>query len=66
MTGGHCGVAALDAADDAAGFTHHDQPGCDVPRLEIALPVSIEASGGVDDFATYSVTFKGDGDLVLK
>lgn len=24
---------------------------------------SIEASGGVDDFATYSVTFKGDGDL---
>lgn len=26
---------------------------------------SIEASGGVDDFATYSVTFKGDGDLEL-
>lgn len=26
---------------------------------------SIEASGGVDDFATYSVTFKGDGDLSL-
>lgn len=26
---------------------------------------SIEASGGVDDFATYSVTFKGDGDLTL-
>ena len=24
---------------------------------------SLEASGGVDDFATYSVTFKGDGDL---
>lgn len=26
---------------------------------------SIEASGGVDDFATYSVTFKGDGDLSI-
>lgn len=26
---------------------------------------SIEASGGVDDFATYSVTFKGDGDLTV-
>jgi len=26
---------------------------------------SIEASGGVDDFATYSVTFKGDGDLTM-
>ena len=26
---------------------------------------SIEASGGVDDFATYSVTFKGTGDLTL-
>ena len=26
---------------------------------------SIEASGGVDDFATYSVTFTGDGDLTL-
>jgi hypothetical protein len=25
---------------------------------------SIEASGGVDDFGTYSVTFKGDGDLL--
>lgn len=27
---------------------------------------SIEASGGVDDFATYSVTFKGDGDLTIQ
>ena len=27
---------------------------------------SIEASGGVDDFSTYSVTFKGDGDLSVQ
>lgn len=31
----------------------------------LAFIESIEASGGVDDFATYSVTFKGDGDLTL-
>ena len=31
----------------------------------VAFIESIEASGGVDDFATYSVTFKGDGDLTI-
>ena len=31
----------------------------------VAFIESIEASGGVDDFATYSVTFKGDGDLTV-
>jgi len=32
----------------------------------VAFIESIEASGGVDDFATYSVTFKGDGDLTMQ
>ena len=31
----------------------------------VAFIESIEASGGVDDFATFSVTFKGDGDLTI-
>ena len=38
-------VVALDAADDAAGFAHDDLPGRHVPRLQIALPVTIETAG---------------------
>ena len=37
---------AVDAADDAAGFAHHDLAGRHVPGLQIALPIAVEAAGG--------------------
>src|SRR5215831_14028150 len=39
-------VIALDAGDGATGFAHYDLAGRNVPRLQIALPVAVEASGG--------------------
>lgn len=51
------GVYFVDASNATAG----GGPG----YTGTAFIESIEASGGVDDFATYSVTFKGDGDLTL-
>lgn len=51
------GVYFVDASNATAG----GGPG----YKGTAFIESIEASGGVDDFATYSVTFKGDGDLTL-
>lgn len=46
---------------DASAGTAGAGPG----YFGLAFIESIEMSGGVDDFATYSVTFKGDGDLTL-
>src|SRR3569623_2725495 len=40
------GVAALNAANGAAGLAHHEDAGCEIPRLEVALPIAIEAARG--------------------
>src|SRR5438552_4874517 len=39
-------LMAIHARDEAAGFAHHDLAGRDVPGLQIALPVAVEAAGG--------------------
>src|SRR5438552_8587341 len=38
-------LMAIHARDKAAGFAHHDLAGGDVPRLQITLPVAVEAAG---------------------
>ncbi len=39
-------VLALDVRNGPAGFAHHDLPGGDVPGLQVAFPVAVEAAGG--------------------
>ncbi len=46
MAGGQRVVVTADAGDEAAGFAHHDLAGRDVPGLQIALPVAVEAADG--------------------
>ena len=43
---GQDGVFAVAIADEAAGFTHQDHPGGDIPRRQIAFPIGIEPAGG--------------------
>ena len=38
-------VAAVEVADEAAGFAHHEEAGGDVPGREVALPMGIETAG---------------------
>src|SRR3569623_3002290 len=40
------GVAALDAANGAARFAHHDDAGREIPRLEVTFPIAVEAARG--------------------
>ena len=37
-------VAAVAVGNKAAGFAHHDEPGCHVPRLEVAFPIAVKPS----------------------
>src|SRR5437868_4905550 len=39
-------VVAGDAAEDTAGLAHDDLSRRDVPRLQVAFPVTVEAAGG--------------------
>ena len=39
-------VAAVAIGDEAAGLAHQDEPGRDVPGLDIALPIAVEPAGG--------------------
>jgi hypothetical protein len=47
VPGLQCIVFAADVRDRPAGFPHHDLLGGNVPRLQIAFPVAVEAAGGV-------------------
>src|SRR5581483_4917642 len=46
VTGTENVVAAFEIADEAAGLAHQDHAGGHVPDPEVALPKSIEATGG--------------------
>src|SRR6266481_6107967 len=39
-------VVARDAAEDAAGLANDDLPCSQVPRLQVAFPIAVEAAGG--------------------
>src|SRR4051812_44630059 len=39
-------VMARHAGDEAAGLAHDDLAGCDVPGLQIVLPIAVEPAGG--------------------
>src|SRR5437899_12077384 len=60
-------VAALHPGDRPAGFPHHDLPRRDVPGLQIAFPVAVEAAGSDEGQVERGGAEAAEaGDLVLQ
>src|SRR5262249_30619333 len=46
VSGHHRIAGGVDVADRTSGFANHDQAGGDVPGVQVAFPVAVEAAGG--------------------